>query len=158
MGFIDLFHKSRPNRHLDITTRHRIFLEPSTSLTHPLLSSPAQKSLTLPSPGFLVRVLNSSFQNPRSLSLPASAHSQDIRFNLIEEMTSTAAQINALGAAHLSTGKCSKTVFLGQGLNNSVFFGLPKSAFFKLKKSNDRFGRGCTAVPLRITAEKVLLL
>ncbi|CAK9165400.1 unnamed protein product [Ilex paraguariensis] len=76
-------------------------------------------------------------------------------------MASAAAQIHVLGATPLSSskgsngGKCSKTVFFGQGLNNTVSFGLPKSAFLTLKKNN-RTRRGYSTKPFRVVAEKVV--
>ncbi|KAK2972468.1 hypothetical protein RJ640_003894 [Escallonia rubra] len=55
-----------------------------------------------------------------------------------------------------STPKCSKTAFFGQGLTNTVAFGVPKSAFTKLKKTSKQ-RRGCGASgPLRVVAEKVV--
>uniref|UniRef100_A0A5B6Z518 Stromal 70 kDa heat shock-related protein n=1 Tax=Davidia involucrata TaxID=16924 RepID=A0A5B6Z518_DAVIN len=76
-------------------------------------------------------------------------------------MATSTAQIHVLGGTAFassskhSSGRCSKTVFFGQGLNNTGSFCLPKSALRKLKKSNSG-RRGCSVGPVRVVAEKVV--
>ncbi|KAK2988237.1 hypothetical protein RJ640_002881 [Escallonia rubra] len=68
----------------------------------------------------------------------------------------------SMGGTHLafqskhSTPKCAKTAFFGGGLTNTVSFGIPKSAFKKLRKTSKQ-RRGCGATgSLRVVAEKVV--
>lgn len=77
-------------------------------------------------------------------------------------MASSAAQIHVLGGTAFtssssknSSGKSPRTVFLGQRLNGGGIssFGLPRSAFLKLKKNGRR---GSTVGPVRVVNEKVV--
>ncbi|KAK2987115.1 hypothetical protein RJ640_019675 [Escallonia rubra] len=55
-----------------------------------------------------------------------------------------------------STPECAKTAFFGGGLTNTVSFGVPKSAFKKLRKTSKQ-RRGCDATgPFGVVAEKVV--
>ncbi|KAK2988135.1 hypothetical protein RJ640_017467 [Escallonia rubra] len=55
-----------------------------------------------------------------------------------------------------STPKCAKMAFFGMGLTNTVSFGVPKSAFKKLRKTSKQ-RRGCGATgPLRVVVVKVV--
>ncbi|GAB4847869.1 hypothetical protein Ancab_026929 [Ancistrocladus abbreviatus] len=80
---------------------------------------------------------------------------RDQAINFLPKMSSSAAQIHVFGsAAPLSSSTEANSLFFGQRtITFSGSFGVPKSAFLRIKKSSRRNG---VVGPLRVVNEKVV--